>query len=93
MATAAATRADLPPAEDDPLEGEESEEEEEVESDDGSDAASLADLCDEGSDEDPSFDPAADSGPEGEAKLWSGMGRLSISARKERSGDGFPSLL
>ncbi|KAM0857833.1 hypothetical protein ACQ4PT_048203 [Festuca glaucescens] len=83
------------PAEDDPLEGGESEEEEEVESgeegsDDGSEPASLADLyeSDVGSDddEDPSFDPAADRGPEGEAALWSGMARLSISARKGRKG-------
>ena len=87
---AAATRIGLPPAEDDPLEGGESEEEE-VESgeeggDDVSEAASLADLyeLDAGSDEDPSFDPAADGGAEGEAALWSGMARLSISARKGR---------
>ena len=80
---AAAARVGLPPAEDDPLE--EGESEEEVESgeeggDDGSEAANLAYL-DAGSDEDPSFDPAAD---EGEAALWSGMARLSISARKAR---------
>jgi hypothetical protein len=89
MAAAAAACTSLPRAEDDPLEGGESEEEEEVESDeeDGSEPANLADLYepDAGSDEDPSFDPDADmGGPEGEAALWSGMARLSISARKGR---------
>ncbi|XP_047072530.1 zinc finger CCCH domain-containing protein 62-like [Lolium rigidum] len=98
---AAAARTGLPPAEDDPLEGGESEEEEEVESgeegtDDGSEPASLADLyeSDAGSDddEDPSFDPAADGGPEAEAALWSGMARLSISARKGRKGSVAPKM-
>jgi hypothetical protein len=87
MAAAAACTS-LPRAEDDPLEGGESEEEEEVESDeeDGSEPGNLAELYepDAGSDEDPSFDPGADMGPEGEAALWSGMARLSISARKGR---------
>jgi hypothetical protein len=82
--------------------GGESEEEEEVESgeegtDDGSEPASLADLYESDDDEDPSFDPAADGGPEVEAALWSGMARLSISARKGRlvltSRTMFPSLL
>ena len=82
---AAAARIGLPPAEDDPLEGDESEEEE-VESgeeggDDGSEAASLADLCelDAGSDEDPSFDPAADGGAEGRPRCgpaWPGCPSL-----------------
>ncbi|KAM0836255.1 hypothetical protein ACQ4PT_062448 [Festuca glaucescens] len=65
-------------------------------SDDGSEPASLADLyeSDAGSDddEDPSFDPAADRGPEGEAALWSGMARLSISARKGRKGSVAPKM-
>lgn len=62
--------------------------------DDGSEAASLADLCelDAGSDEDPSFDPAADRGPDGEAALWSRMARLSISARKGRKGSVAPKM-
>ncbi|KAI4987112.1 hypothetical protein ZWY2020_019912 [Hordeum vulgare] len=90
---AATARTGLPPAEDDPLEGAESESEEEVESDeergdDGSGAETLADLYgpDAGSDEDPSFDPAADKLAVGEAALWAGMARLSISARKGRKG-------
>ncbi|CAM0957214.1 unnamed protein product [Alopecurus aequalis] len=94
---AAAARIGLPPAEDDPLEGDDSEEE--VESgeeggDDRSEAANLADLCelDAGCDEDPSFDPDADMGPEGEAALWSGMARLSISARKGRKGSVAPKM-
>uniref|UniRef100_A0ACD5Z0K0 Uncharacterized protein n=1 Tax=Avena sativa TaxID=4498 RepID=A0ACD5Z0K0_AVESA len=94
---AAAARIGLPPAEDGPLERRESEEEE-VESDeeggdDGLEDANLADCeLDAGSDEDPSFDPAADSGPEGEAALWSGMARLSISARKGRKGSVAPKM-
>ncbi|KAF7057080.1 hypothetical protein CFC21_064412 [Triticum aestivum] len=90
---AAAARTGLPPADHDPLEGAESESEEEVESGeerggDGSEAETLADLYgpDAGSDEDPSFDPAADKRAVGEAALWSGMARLSISARKGRKG-------
>uniref|UniRef100_A0ACD5ZG02 Uncharacterized protein n=1 Tax=Avena sativa TaxID=4498 RepID=A0ACD5ZG02_AVESA len=98
---AAAARIGLPPAEDDPLERGESEEEE-VESDeeggdDGLEDENLADCeLDAGSDEDPSFDPsfdpASDSGPEGEAALWSGMARLSISARKSRKGSVAPKM-
>jgi hypothetical protein len=86
MAAAAAACTNLPLAEDDQLEGGESEEEVESDEEDGSEPANLAELYepDAGSDEDPSFDPDADMGPEGEAALWSGMARLSISARKGR---------
>lgn len=93
---AADRRAGLPREEDDRREGEEeeSEEEEEMESDeeggddDGSEAASLADLCDPdaGSDEDPTFAPAADGDREVETVLRSRMARMSISGRKDRLG-------
>ncbi|KAL6883358.1 hypothetical protein ACP4OV_010772 [Aristida adscensionis] len=92
-AAAAAPRAGLLPRPQDERreeDGSEESEEEEVESDDdsdggGSEAASLADA---GSDEDPTFDPAADGDLEVEAVLRARMSRMSISAsaRKARKG-------
>ncbi|XP_015697247.2 zinc finger CCCH domain-containing protein 62-like [Oryza brachyantha] len=84
---------------------EEDEEEEVVESDDeeegcdvGSeeeeDAAGLAGLCDPdaGSDEDPTFDPAADGDLEVDAVLRSRMARMSISARNGSKGSLMPKM-
>lgn len=103
-------RAALPREEDDGEEEEGSEEEvesddEEEEEGEGYDwseeddpeAASLAGICDPdaGSDDDPTFDPAADGDLEVDAVLRSRMARMSLSsARKDRFGSGahLPSL-
>ncbi|RLN17740.1 zinc finger CCCH domain-containing protein 62-like [Panicum miliaceum] len=76
---------------------EDSEEEEDVESDDeGSEVSSLSDFRepDAGSDEDPTFDPAADGDLEVEAVLLARMSRMSISAsaRRGRKGPAVPKL-
>ena len=103
MATAAAVAAADPRADHLPRsledrrevdeDSDESEEEEDVESDgEGSEVSSLSDFCepDGGSDEDPTFDPAADGDLEVEAVLRARMSRMSISAsaRRGRLGSG-----
>ncbi|KAG2538282.1 zinc finger CCCH domain-containing protein 62-like isoform X2 [Panicum virgatum] len=73
----------------------ESEEEADVESDgEGSEVSSLSDFCepDGGSDEDPTFDPAADGDLEVEAMLRARMSRMSISASARRGRKG-PAVL
>uniref|UniRef100_A0A0D9XJ98 C3H1-type domain-containing protein n=1 Tax=Leersia perrieri TaxID=77586 RepID=A0A0D9XJ98_9ORYZ len=99
MAAAADHRAEEEEEVDD-VEEEGSEEEEvesgdeEEEEEDDDEAASLADICapDAGSDEDPTFDPAADGDLEVEAVLRSRMARMSISARKGRKGSRMPEM-
>jgi len=97
MAAAAAAADHLPRSLEDRREvdegSDESEEEEDVESDDeGSEVSSLSDFRepDAGSDEDPTFDPAADGDLEVEAVLRARMSRMSISAsaRRGRLGSG-----
>uniref|UniRef100_A0A0D3HD86 C3H1-type domain-containing protein n=1 Tax=Oryza barthii TaxID=65489 RepID=A0A0D3HD86_9ORYZ len=101
-------RAALPREEDDGEEEEgseeevESDEEEEEEGEgydwseeDDPEAASLAGICDPdaGSDDDPTFDPAADGDLEVDAVLRSRMARMSLSsARKDRKGSRMPKM-
>ncbi|KAG2549324.1 hypothetical protein PVAP13_9KG268500 [Panicum virgatum] len=101
MAAAAAAADHLPRSLEDRREvdegSDESEEEEDVESDDeGSEVSSLSDFRepDAGSDEDPTFDPAADGDLEVEAVLRARMSRMSISAsaRRGRKGPAVPKM-